>query len=233
MPATPHGAARSRIAVSFSILLFTFTASGLLLSAPPARAATVSIQLNWTAPGDDGNVGQAAVYELRWSPNPINDANVLSASRILGLRPPSPAGRRDSMIVSLPVTGAPLYFVIRTADAAGNWSRVSNNATLPGTTSFTPDTLGTLALSRPAPNPARHSTALSFTAPRDGDASIEVYDLSGRRVRALVEGRIERGRHTIRWDLRDEHRAAVPAGVYLVRARVGGWEARQRVAVVR
>ncbi len=229
MPATPSGAARVRI---IRAIIGTSLALTLPLI-PAARAATVSITLRWTAPGDNGNVGQAASYELRWSPTPINNVNVLQSARILGLRPPSPAGQRDSMSVTVPVTGAPLYFALRTADATGNWSLVSNNATLPGTTAEMPDSLGRIALARPVPNPARQATTISFTSPRDADARIEVYDTTGRRVRVLVDGRLLRGRHSLRWDLRDEQRGAVPAGVYLVRAQVGGWEGRQRIAVVR
>lgn len=201
--------------------------------APIASAATVSVTLRWTAPGDDGHVGRASLYELRYLGAPITDANVLTTPRILGLRPPSAAGQRDSMTISVPVTGLPTYFVLRTADEAGNWSRVSNNAVLPGTTAELPDTLGGLALAAPSPNPARAMTTLSFTTPRDAEANVDVFDTSGRRVRALVDGVIGRGRHSLRWDLRDQLQNAVPAGLYLVRARVGAWESRQRVAVVR
>lgn len=226
MPATLQGAARmSRIAGMFAL--------AISLAGTAAHAATVAVTLHWTAPGDDGNQGRATTYELRWSSSPINNTNVLQASRFLGLRPPSAAGQRDSMTVTLAVTGGPIYLAMRTADEVGNWSSVSNNAIMPGTTAELPDSLGGLALARPAPNPARSATTISFTSPSDADASIDVFDAGGRRVRALVDGVITRGRHTLNWDLRDEARNAVPAGLYLVRARVGKWESRQRVAVVR
>ena len=230
MPATPLGAARL-VRTPLTALLLTCLIH--ILGLASATAATVTVQLSWTAPGDDGLIGRAAAYELRWSASPINNANVLSASRVLNLRTPSPAGARDSISVTVPVTGAPIYFVVRTADAAGNWSGVSNNATLPGTTAQLPDTLPGLALSRPVPNPASRTTSISFVSPSEVDARVEVYDMSGRRVRSLIEGPIGRGRHTLRWDLSDQHRVPVPAGVYLVNARVGTWTQRQRVAVVR
>jgi len=226
MPATLHGAARIRCIAWKSAL-------ALSLLAVPVSAATVAVTLRWTAPGDDGTQGRATVYELRYSSSPITDSNLLAAPRILGLRAPSVAGQRDSMTVTIPVTGLPTYFALRTADEVGNWSRVSNNAVLPGTTAEMPDSLGGLALAAPAPNPAQSGTTLSFTTPRDTEARIDVFDAGGRRVRALVDGAIGRGRHTLRWDLRDAQQNAVPAGLYLVRARVGQWESRQRVAVVR
>ena len=227
MPATPLGAARTRITAWMFASLLSFTA------APAARAATVSVTLYWTAPGDDGNIGRATTYELRWSSSPITNSNVLQAARFLGLSPPSMAGQRDSMRVTIPATGGPLFFALRTADEAGNWSTVSNNATLPGTTAQLPDSLGGLALARPVPNPAKFSTTITFTTPRDSDARVDVFDTSGRRVRGLVDGRLGRGQHTLSWDLLDDRRSAVPTGLYLVRARVGGWEGIQRVTVVK
>lgn len=188
---------------------------------PRVRAATIELELHWTAPGDDGNLGRATTYELRWSSSPINNSNALRASRFLGLRPPSPAGQGDSMTVTLAVTGAPSYLALRTAEEVGNWSSVSNNAILPGTTAELPDTIGSLALAVPVPSPARATTTLSFATSRDAEANIDVFDMAGRRVRALVDGVLSRGRHALSLDLRDEARNAVPAGLYLVRARVG------------
>lgn len=227
MPATQRGAVRTRLNAWMLASILT------LVAVPAATAATVSVTLYWTAPGDDGHTGRATTYELRWSSSPINDSNVLMAARFLGLGQPSMAGQRDSMRVTIPVSGGPLYFALRTADEAGNWSLVSNNATLPGTTAELPDSLGGLVLARPVPNPAKQSTMVTFTTPRDTDARVDVFDTSGRRVRALVDGRLERGRHALRWDLLDDRRGSVPTGLYLVRARVGAWEGIQRVAVVR
>jgi len=90
-----------------------------------------------------------------------------------------------------------------------------------------------LALSAPAPNPALHGTRLSFSAPRAGDARVEVLDVSGRRVRLLFSGRADAGMHELSWDLHDDGGRAVSAGVYLVRARLGGETVSRRLSVVR
>lgn len=34
-----------------------------------------SVTLKWTAPGDDGNTGTATTYDIRYSKNPITEAN--------------------------------------------------------------------------------------------------------------------------------------------------------------
>ena len=52
------------------------------------------------------------------------------------------------------------------------------------------------------------------------DASVQIYDLSGRLVRAIPLGRLETGERVVRWDGRDDAGSESPAGVYF--ARVSG-----------
>jgi hypothetical protein len=91
-------------------------------------------------------------------------------------------------------------------------------------------------LQAPRPNPAQHAVSLQFgiaTSEAGRPATIEIVDVSGRRVRTLAHGTFAAGLHPLGWDLADEHGAPVAAGVYLVRARVGGFTAVRRLAVVR
>jgi flagellar hook assembly protein FlgD len=69
--------------------------------------------------------------------------------------------------------------------------------------------------------------------PRRSEVTVHVYDVGGRRVRALLAGSLEAGTHTVRWDGRDEDGARVAAGIYLIRARAGGEEQNRKVTVVR
>jgi hypothetical protein len=88
---------------------------------------------------------------------------------------------------------------------------------------------------RPAfPNPARASTRFEFTLAEGAVVSLEVLDLTGRRVRTLVrEGRLA-GPGNASWDLRDDFGRPVPAGLYFARlVRDGRSASTQRVAVVR
>ncbi len=73
-----------------------------------------------------------------------------------------------------------------------------------------------LALSRPAPNPARGGIALRFSLPGSGEARLEVLDVTGRRV-WMRSGDFAAGEHTLRWDGRDASGADVGAGLFFVR----------------
>ena len=114
----------------------------------PGSASADSVTLSWTAPGDDGNTGRAASYELRYSDQPISGQDTLSwwnaAPAAVALPAPQAAGARETFTVPGLTTGLTYYFVIRTSDEVPNVSGFSNvsarqagTSTLAAPTSFT------------------------------------------------------------------------------------------------
>lgn len=97
-----------------------------------ATMATASfgadITVLWTAPGDDGNIGTAKAYELRYLNTRINDKNWDQATVVANVPVPSPAGTPQSFTITNLDPGRKLYLAIRAVDDAGNWSLISNNA---------------------------------------------------------------------------------------------------------
>jgi len=86
------------------------------------------INLNWTAPGDDGNSGTAASYDIRYSTSLITEGNWLETS--IGvpsswLTPAAPGSREGATITGL-TEGTTYYFALKVLDEAGNTSAVSN-----------------------------------------------------------------------------------------------------------
>lgn len=117
------------VAFSFALVL------GWLVLAPSAGAQTApqnSVTLEWTAPGDDGLVGQASGYDLRFSTNAISGTDTLTwwnnASSATALPSPSPAGSTDQAQVTGLSYDTQYYFIIRARDEAWNWSGFSNVA---------------------------------------------------------------------------------------------------------
>jgi hypothetical protein len=72
-----------------------------------------------------------------------------------------------------------------------------------------------------SPNPFRASTSIGFTLARPGRVRLDVYDVAGRHVRALVRGERAAGRHDAPWDGRDEAGRAVRAGSYRYQLQLG------------
>ncbi|MCE9626543.1 MAG: T9SS type A sorting domain-containing protein, partial [Candidatus Eisenbacteria bacterium] len=68
--------------------------------------------------------------------------------------------------------------------------------------------------------------------PRAGQASLELYSVSGQRVRTLANGAFAAGRHTLTWDARGRDGEAVAPGLYFAVLEQGGQRVQQRVVRV-
>lgn len=100
--------------------------STLMLAIPTAGAEAASVTLRWTAPGDDGSVGTAAQYDVRYSTSTITANNWNSASQVTGEPAPKVAGSSESFTIPNLTANTTYYFAIKTADEATNWSGLSN-----------------------------------------------------------------------------------------------------------
>ncbi|RKZ22384.1 hypothetical protein DRQ16_02450, partial [bacterium] len=66
------------------------------------------------------------------------------------------------------------------------------------------------------PNLSQRDVRVVYELPHDGKVSIEIYNVSGRRVKELFRGYQKTGTHELIWDGRDEKGKKVPAGVYWI-----------------
>jgi flagellar hook assembly protein FlgD len=148
---------------------------------------------------------------------------------------PHAGGSAESITVSGLVANLVYYFAIRTADATGNWSKISNvvSKVAVGPVGVSPVGVRITDVSRPWPNPARSiaNFAMSLAAP--GNVEVEIFDLMGRRVRTLAKGPWPMGDRSVTWDLRDDRGDLVPSAMYKVRARLGTQEFVRSVVVMR
>jgi hypothetical protein len=85
------------------------------------------------------------------------------------------------------------------------------------------------------PNPFRAGSGMeiALASPRREMGEVSVYNVRGRLVRRLYTGEIAHGWQRYLWDGRDGRGQTVSAGVYLVRATVGGVKQSRKVTVVR
>jgi hypothetical protein len=90
-----------------------------------------------------------------------------------------------------------------------------------------------LSFSGAEPNPAVDGATLAFALPDRAETRLEIYDVGGRRVRALVTGIQEAGQHRVRWNGRGDDGVALGAGLYWARLEYGGRSLTRRVTVLR
>jgi hypothetical protein len=67
------------------------------------------------------------------------------------------------------------------------------------------------------PNPFNTATTISFDLPVSGNARLEVYNLIGQKIATLVDGRMNKGQHSVTWDA--DH---LPSGIYFARLKIPG-----------
>ena len=137
---------------------------------------------------------------------------------ILGLIPSSPG--RLHLINDLPVVESYKAYTLW-APACGGL--ITGQADLPPASS--PLTVW--------PNPFNPRLTVEFMVTGTAPVTVSVFDLRGRKLRALAEGRHESGRHAVHWDGRDRTGRIMAAGVYIVRLEQGGRASSRRVIMVK
>ncbi len=78
------------------------------------------------------------------------------------------------------------------------------------------------------PNPFNPVTTLTYELPEDGMVKMEIYDVQGRQVNALVNGYESAGVHQVVWDAN-----GLPSGSYFVQLKSGGMTVTQKVLLVK
>ena len=91
-----------------------------------AEATETTIDLTWTAPGDDGNIGVAASYEIRFSEFEINESNWQVAEILINPPLPLVAGSLQNYSATGLDINITYYFAIKTSDESNNESALSN-----------------------------------------------------------------------------------------------------------
>jgi|GEM_PF-515071 len=99
------------------------TVSNLVASNPTSS----SIDLSWTAPGDDAGIGTATSYDLKYSTSSITEGNFASTASVTGEPIPALAGTAQSMTVSGLSPSTTYYFALKTSDEVPNVSAISNS----------------------------------------------------------------------------------------------------------
>ena len=67
------------------------------------------------------------------------------------------------------------------------------------------------------PNPFVEEVTMAFELKQETDFDLAIYDLTGRKVKVMGEGKLQAGIHSRRWDGRTESGSLAPAGQYLIR----------------
>lgn len=134
--------------------------------------------------------------------------------------------RQDIVFARVPVAGAlaggaSLYAKDGSTDLALN---SSETASLPDRS----------VLHYNVPNPFNPNTTIAFDLANAGTVRLEIFDVSGRRVRTLIAGEsYPAGRHDVVWDGRNSRGESAASGVYLYRLSTENFVDTKRMVLMK
>lgn len=125
------------------------------------------------------------------------------------------------------------YYKVSAVDVHGNESlfAVSGPGLVVGAGDTGPPKVNFLHQNRP--NPFGAGTRIAFGLTRDTDVTIHIYDVKGRLVKTLVDGRRAADRHTVVWNGRDNRGRLVSGGIYFYRIEAGEFVQTKKMTLLR
>lgn len=204
--------------------------------APPGRFSKTSLRLR--APGEGTGRGRVLAREVRPPPSGPEDGQVFRLRLDTDASGPIKiaAQGRDALgahaaALLHPATGKSYDLPAE----GGVQIREADSTTLRlavGSESFIQDRVEAVAPEEVQltayPNPLRNQGTLAFALPESGRVELAIYDVLGRRMATLVQGRRPAGRHRVEMDAGD-----LASGVYFGRLEVGDRTRTQKITVVR
>jgi hypothetical protein len=83
------------------------------------------------------------------------------------------------------------------------------------------------------PNPFNPETNISYHLAIPGHTRLEIFSVTGRRIRILVNRQQTAGRYAVKWDGRDEKGVAVSSGIFFLRFEAGAFSATRKLILNR
>jgi hypothetical protein len=106
---------------------------------PPGAVSTLAVayfdddtvDVTWNATGDDGTIGTATTFDLRYRANdPITEGNFATSPTVSGEPAPGPSGTPHSFVVTNLTPGTTYYLALKVLDEQNNASPISNDVSV-------------------------------------------------------------------------------------------------------
>ena len=83
------------------------------------------------------------------------------------------------------------------------------------------------------PNPFNSKTAINYTLSRDSMIDITVYDISGRKVKTLLNKWQIKGDYKIKWDANGQKGEDLPSGMYFYQLKTENFVKNKRMILLK
>ncbi len=133
------------------------------------------VVIGWTASGNDGSIGKAKEYDIRYSTVTITDGGWQMAVRVLNAPSTAVSGTYQSLTIANLTANQRYYFGIKSSDTGSNVSALSNIVAAKAKGGIPPGKINDLS---GQVGSANGSVFLSWTAPASADASkVKEYEI--------------------------------------------------------
>jgi hypothetical protein len=89
------------------------------------------------------------------------------------------------------------------------------------------------ALHNNYPNPFNPVTNISYDIPEVAQVTLDIYNISGQKVRTLAQGHHEPGRYRIQWNATNDYGNPLSSGMYIYRIRAGDFVSVKKLILMK
>ncbi|MCB9088176.1 MAG: S8 family serine peptidase [Calditrichae bacterium] len=83
------------------------------------------------------------------------------------------------------------------------------------------------------PNPFNPTTTIQYSLPEATQVRLDIYNMTGQKVRTLVSGGMEAGQHSVQWDGTNEFGEKVTSGMYIYRIVAGDFVQTRKMVLLK
>jgi flagellar hook assembly protein FlgD len=83
------------------------------------------------------------------------------------------------------------------------------------------------------PNPFNAQTQILYDLPYDAFVRLDIFDLTGQRIRSIVAGHQPAGTFRTSWDGTDDQGHKAGTGIYMIRLRAGVYRQVRKMLMLR
>jgi hypothetical protein len=85
------------------------------------------------------------------------------------------------------------------------------------------------------PIPMKNSSFIFLSSQENSEVSLKVYNVSGRKVKTILDGHMKKGERTIKWNGKNDRGKELPQGIYFLRMEIPdqGFSQSKKIVLVR
>jgi hypothetical protein len=115
-----------------------------------------------------------------------------------------------------------IYEVSLADDSAGNEGAQGNTVNIKR-----------FALYQNHPNPFKDLTKIAFALPKECKVSLSVYNVTGRKVRTLINDKMKPGDYSLKWDGKDNQNRKLSNGIYFYRLQTEDFKDTKKTVLLK